>query len=59
MLYLIEYFIKLLAYIDSMEILLSHESVNKVWDARDRQAVRASEHVVLIGPSAKEVEFWA
>jgi len=27
-----------------MEILLSHESVKQVWDARDRFVFRANEH---------------
>ena len=44
---------------DSMEILLSHESVKQVWDARDRASLRALEHVGVTGPSAKEAESWA
>jgi len=44
---------------DSMEILLSHESVKQVWDARDRASLRAIEHVGVTGPSAKEAESWA
>jgi hypothetical protein len=39
-----------------MEILLSHRSVNKLWDARDQALFRAPERVVLTGPSAKEAE---
>jgi hypothetical protein len=42
-----------------MEILLSHESVEQVWDAKDRVSLRAFEHVELIGLSAKEAELWA
>jgi len=42
-----------------MEILLSHEGVKQVWDARDRDALRAFEHVGVTGPSAKEAESWA
>jgi len=44
---------------DSMETLLLHESVNQAWGARDRPAFRATEHVVVTGPSAKEAESWA
>ncbi|WP_147464912.1 hypothetical protein [Halococcus sp. IIIV-5B] len=45
--------------VDSMEILLLHESVRKAWDARDRPVSRAREHAWLTGPSAKEAESWA
>ena len=44
---------------DSMEILLSHESVKQVWDARDRASLRAIEHVGVTGPSENEAESWA
>jgi hypothetical protein len=36
-----------------------YESVKQVWDARDRDSLRASEHVGVTGPSAKEAESWA
>ena len=41
---------------DSMETLLSLESVRKVWSARNRDEYRAREHVKMTGPSAKEAE---
>jgi len=42
-----------------MKTLLLHESVNQAWSARDRRVVRATEHVALTGPCAKEAESWA
>ena len=42
-----------------METLLSLEKVKQAWDARDRPVFRATEHVVLTGPCAKEAESWA
>jgi hypothetical protein len=42
-----------------METLLLQRSVKQAWGARDRAVFRVIEHVVMTGPSAKEVESWA
>ena len=42
-----------------METLLFLENMKQAWGARERQGFRATEHVLLTGPCAKEAESWA